>query len=161
MPEVDISSRVYDRLLQRTVSFNDTPDDVIKRLLDEVEGAEPSPNPTGRSHEARRGTPPAAPGSILPISEYWVPILSTLAEAGGSAPASEVIDALEERMAGSFKGRDRDTLRNGEIRWRNRARFARLRMKERGLLSDTSPRGIWEITDSGQAYLESAVRPGV
>src|SRR4051812_41831521 len=40
----------------------------------------------------------------------------------------------------------------GEVRWRNRTRFARLRMKERGLLSDMSPRGIWEMTDAGRGY---------
>lgn len=57
-------------------------------------------------------------------------------------------------MGAVLKERDRETLRNGEVRWRNRARFARLRMKERGLLSDTSHRGIWEITELGRAYLK-------
>jgi restriction endonuclease Mrr len=49
--------------------------------------------------------------------------------------------------------RDFEPLKSGEIRWRNRARFARLRMKELGLLSDSSHRGIWEITESGRQYL--------
>jgi restriction endonuclease Mrr len=56
-------------------------------------------------------------------------------------------------MAEMFTERDREPLRSGGIRWRNRVRFARLRMKEAGLLSDSSHRGVWEMTDMGQAYL--------
>lgn len=40
--------------------------------------------------------------------------------------------------------------------WRNRARFARLRMKERDPLSDASHRGVWEITPLGREYLAQA-----
>jgi len=57
-------------------------------------------------------------------------------------------------MTAAFNSRDLEVLKNGEIRWRNRARFARLRMKERGLLSNESPRGVWEISDIGRAYLK-------
>jgi hypothetical protein len=64
-----------------------------------------------------------------------------------------VIDALEERMSGVLADRDRERLQSGEIRWRNRARFARLRMKERGLISDASRRGVWAISDRGRGYL--------
>lgn len=157
MTLIKLSSSVYQRLLQRSESFDDTPDDVIRRLLDESESSK-ADDPQGVPQVDSRVTP----GSILPIAAYWRPILRILAEAGGAAPAHEVIDALEERMAGEFTERDRDTVRNGEVRWRNRARFARLRMKERDLLSRTSRRGIWEITERGRAYLDSTppeVRP--
>ncbi len=153
MPEIKISSLVYRRLLRRSVSFEDTPNDVLARLLDQAEGTADSSRDGGAS-AFPRAEAPAPPGSILPVGDYWLPILSTIAEAGGSAHANDVIDALEERMGDALKDRDRETLRNGEVRWRNRARFARLRMKERGLLSDTSQRGIWEITPDGRAYLE-------
>lgn len=151
MPEIKISSPVYQRLLRRSISFDDTPNDVIDRLLDQAEGTAASGNDSSAS---LRTEAPAPPGSILPVGDYWLPILSTIAEAGGSAHANDVIDALEERMGDALKDRDRETLRNGEVRWRNRARFARLRMKERGLLSNTSQRGIWEITPAGRAYLK-------
>lgn len=158
MPEIEISSTVYRRLVQRSLSFEDTPDDVIRRLLDEVDGS------SGPDHTVRNASvaadAPAPPGSILPVGDYWRPILDILVEAGGSAPANEVIDALEDRMANEFKDQDLETLRNGEIRWRNRARFARLRMKERGLVSGSSERGIWEITEHGRTYLESAAQVG-
>jgi hypothetical protein len=150
MPEIELSSSVYQRLLRRSVSFDDTPEDVIGRLLDEAEGTIDSDRNDGA---LLQNWAPAPPGSLLPVGAYWLPILGIIAEAGGSAPANAVIDALGERMGDEFKDRDRETLRNGEVRWRNRARFARLRMKERGLLSDTSPRGVWEITELGDAYL--------
>lgn len=149
MPEIELSASVYQRLLRRVVSFDDSPEDVIGRLLDETDG----PTESDSGHGALpRNQAPAPPGSILPVGAYWVPILDFLVEAGGSAPANDVIDALEERMGDELKDRDRETLRNGEVRWRNRARFARLRMKERGLLRDTSPRGVWEISELGDAY---------
>lgn len=151
MPKIELSSPVYQRLLRRSVSFGDTAEDVIGRLLDQVEGgADPVIND---SNALLQNQAPAPPGSLLPIGAYWLPILGIIAEAGGSAPANDVIDALGERMDDVLKDRDRETLRNGEIRWRNRARFARLRMKERGLLRDTSPRGVWEISELGDAYL--------
>lgn len=122
---------------------------MILRLLELVEdddaAAAISP---GLDHSQR-----ANPGSILPEREYWKPILNIIIEAGGSAAASDVIDAVGERMKDAFKARDLDHLKMGEVRWRNRARFARLRMTERGLLSGTSHRGVWEITDAGRKYL--------
>ena len=53
-----------------------------------------------------------------------------------------------------LKQRDYEMLSMGDVRWRNRARFARLRMTEQGLLSATSPRGIWELTDLGRKHLD-------
>jgi hypothetical protein len=66
----------------------------------------------------------------------------------------DVIDALGDRMRSMLTQRDYETLSMGEVRWRNRARFARLRMTERGFLSATSPRGIWELADPGREHLE-------
>jgi len=132
------------------VSFDDQPEDVIARLLDEVEGAAVTDSGRDSDHE---GPSRAAPGSVLPIKAYWVPILQVLVEKEGAAHSNDVIDALEARMAEMFTERDREPLRSGGIRWRNRARFARLRMKEAGLLSDSSHRGVWEITPQGRAFL--------
>jgi len=107
-------------------------------------------------NETRQASSRAIPGSILPEREYWVPILETLVETGGTAAANEVIDVLGDRMRGTLKPRDYESLAMGEVRWRNRARFARLRMTEQGLLSATSPRGVWELTDLGRKHLEDA-----
>jgi len=144
---ISLSETTYIRLFKRASSFEDTAEDVIIGLLDAVEGE------TTASINSRRRVTRAAPGSILPEGEYWRPILSIIDSAGGSARANDVIDALEDRLGDRFTEKDREPLAMGEIRWRNRARFARLRMIERGLLSGDAPRGRWEITDEGRAYL--------
>jgi hypothetical protein len=158
VPYIEVTSETYSRLLRRSESFTDTPDNVIVRLLD---ATVPEPGDSVHSvqrrsvrNKTRQATPRAIPGSILPEREYWVPILEILTEAGGAAPASDVINALGERMRSMLTQRDYETLSMGDVRWRNRARFARLRMTEQGLLSETSPRGIWEVTDSGRTHLK-------
>lgn len=158
VPYIEVTDETYGRLLQRSESFSDTADNVIVRLLDATapDSSSSVHNMQRRSvrNAPRQTTPRAIPGSILPEREYWVPILEILIEAGGAAPANDVIDALGDRMRSMLKRRDYETLSMGEVRWRNRARFARLRMTERGLLSASSPRGIWELTDRGRKYLE-------
>jgi hypothetical protein len=151
--QINLAEKTYQRLLKLVTSFEDQPEDVIIRLLDESEGGDgmtesPSPPPSRPSGPSR-----AAPGSVLPVKEYWVPILQVLEDMEGSAPSNDVIDALEKRMKDVFTQRDFERLKSGEIRWRNRARFARLRMKEQGLISDSSHRGVWAITSLGSAYL--------
>jgi hypothetical protein len=155
MPNTFLSSPTYERLLKRVVSFDDQPEDVIVRLLDEVAGIEGDGSSSIRTPERRSR---AAPGSVLPIEAYFVPILETIERAGGAAPTNDVIDALEERMRDLLTERDHEPQQSGQIRWRSRARFARLRMKERGLLSDSSHRGVWEITAAGRRFLAASGR---
>lgn len=143
MKAVDVSDLNYKRLFDLAESFDDDANSVIGKLLDQAEGNDfPGRNPAHR-----------ATGSILPLGEYWVPILEIVAEAGGAAPAKDVIAALHERLGDKLGEVDEQRVRSGEQRWKNRARFARLRMKERGLLSSPS-RGIWAITDAGHRYLD-------
>jgi restriction system protein len=153
MPSIELSEETYQQLLRLATSFEDRPEDVIRRLLDSSRPDLPAPS-------APRAEVPfrAAPGSVLPVEAYWVPILEVLLEMGGSAPSNDVVDALEERMKDQLTPADHLRLVSGETRWRNRARFARLRMKERGLLSSSSRRGVWEMTQRGRRYLEEESR---
>jgi hypothetical protein len=150
MKEITLSEATLQRLFEQAVSFEDSAETVIKRLLDLAENAGLDP---GKREAEEISFRLRRDGGLLPEGEYWVPILELLDEAGGGARGSDVIDALEGRLSGDLGPRDHDVLSMGEVRWRNRARFARLRMKERGLISSDSPRGIWEITDDGRAYL--------
>jgi Mrr N-terminal domain len=150
MLNIDLSEETYNRLLRQASSFEDTAEDVIERLLDAVDGDDELQVQALKRRRKSRATP----GSILPEGEYWRPILSIIVEAGGSAPASDVIEGLGRRLKSVLTPRDLEPLNMGEVRWRNRARFARLRMTQQGLLSKTSHRGIWEITDAGRDYLK-------
>jgi hypothetical protein len=87
---------------------------------------------------------------LLPESEYELPILLYLSEHGGRAPSREVVEAIGETLADRLTDADRQPLNSGEIRWKSRIAFARLRMVEREELNGDAPRGTWEITDKGR-----------
>lgn len=149
MPKVDLSDDTHRRLLGLVQSFDDTAELVIQRLLDHYEALTSANKLKPQESESLKE------GDLLPEGEYWVPILEILDEEEGRARGSDVIDALERKIGDRLRLRDRDQLKMGELRWRNRARFARLRMKELGLISNQSARGIWEITEKGRDYLST------
>jgi Mrr restriction endonuclease-like protein len=139
MRSVGLSEKTYKRLLKQAESFEDSPETVIERLLDDIE---------------RRGGSEQSRVELLPESEYWLPILEILDESGGQANSKDVIATLGHRLRHRLRTNDYDILKMGEIRWSNRARFARLRMKEMGLIGSESPRGVWEITSKGREFLD-------
>ncbi len=92
-------------------------------------------------------------GQKTPEQEFIVPILQVLQDMGGSGRAVEVLNRVGQRMLGTLNEFDLSTLKTGQLRWRNTTQWARQKMKARGLLAADSPRGIWEITEHGRAYL--------
>jgi len=85
----------------------------------------------------------------LPESEYEIPILQALKEAGGRAPATEVIDRVGALLEGRIQPPDWETLDSGMVRWKNRVQFVRLALVKSGDMKRDSPRGVWEISDQG------------
>lgn len=166
-PSVNIDEEVWEELQAQAEPLVDTPNTVLRRLL----GLLPSDGTNGQvkrgSHDTRRhDNRPAdassgrrrrgsrAPvGSLLPESQYELPILRVLAERGGSAPARDVVDAVGKLVADRLTELDREELPNGGQRWQSRVQFTRLRLKERGLIKSGSPRGLWELADAGAAEL--------
>jgi len=111
--------------------------------------------PKPRKHKAPRYKK-LQHGLRTPEDEFRIPILQTLVELGGAAPMNDVLDKVEIRMSHKLNAYDRQTLPSHPTipRWRNTAQWARAAMVKEGLLSSNSPRGVWEITDSGKKYLE-------
>jgi restriction endonuclease Mrr len=73
---------------------------------------------------------------------------------GGRGQTSKVVERVGEMMDSQLNKWDRQMLASGEdIRWRNRAQWARNAMVKDGLLASDSPRGIWEITEKGHQVL--------
>lgn len=138
------------RLLQADgkVSPDDGPSDVANRRV--RRGRQTVERDRGRHQGEKR--PRARSGTILPEPSYDVPMLEALVEAGGRAPKSEVIDAVGQKVAEILTPVDREMLGNEE-RWKKRIQFRRLKLVEQGLIMRGSPRGIWEITDRGEAKL--------
>ncbi|HLF44629.1 MAG TPA: winged helix-turn-helix domain-containing protein [Acidimicrobiia bacterium] len=174
-PAIEIDDEVYKRLKDEAEPFVDTPNSVLRRLLGlQTERAEFAQEliPTrsdgaelriGRKMAKRKGSRgrrdeqgsrrvPA--GSILPESEYELPLLEALIDAGGQAPSKEVTEAVGRKLAGRLTDLDREPLKSGGIRWENRIQFVRLKMIERGLMIRDTPRGIWAISDDGRRQLE-------
>ena len=151
MPSIDVDAEVYDELKLRAVPFEDTPNSVLRRELGLDDGWASKTARGGPTRATR-----AAVGSILPEGEYEQPILRALVDAGGSAPAKAVTDRVGELLAPRLTAADRELNRSGEVRWRNRVAFSRLRLVERGLLCRGSRRGVWEISPEGRAAVGQA-----
>lgn len=104
------------------------------------------PQSTKKVHRTR-----APKGTLLPKSEYAVPLLDSLVELGGSAPASEVVKRVGKKLENKLTEADLETLNSGEVRWLNRVQFVRLDLIKEGSMVKDSPRGIWEVTDAGRS----------
>jgi hypothetical protein len=149
--EVTLSGEVMEALAARAEGFGETPDSVLRRVLG-VDGGNAAQVPPAPGKRGGR----ASPGSILPEKAYELPILQELVARGGSGHATEVTDAVGERLADKLTEKDREQLDTGDVRWRNRVQFTRLNLKTQKLIADDSPRGLWEITEAGRAAVEAA-----
>jgi hypothetical protein len=150
-PSIDIDDEIFEVLQESAEPFVDTPNTVLRRLLGVDRGKRPPEQPVTATAIKR-----AAPGTLLPESEYELPILRFLEERGGKAPSREVVEAVGTTLDDRLKELDRQPLKSGDIRWENRAAFVRLRLIERGELVKGSPRGTWEISARGRARLRSS-----
>lgn len=170
-PTIRIDDDVFEELKKSAEPFVDTPNTVLRRLLGlavvpDAEGVvEPDRaqalsdrRSSGRKASGRRRKrlPRATRGSTLPDVEYELPILEILRDKGGRAATREVIDALGERLDGRLTSTDHQRLSSGDVRWRNRAQFVRLKMIRQGDMIGGSPRGVWEISKQGAHRLEQS-----
>ena len=172
-PTIRIDKDVFDELKKHAEPFVDTPNTVLRRLLGlgdtdtetyengeldiDAEKRRPKRNASkGQRTQQRRQRakvtrlPRAKTGTILPESEYEIPMLEIISEHGRRAAAREVLDELETRLSGRLTEVDRQELGSGNVRWRNRAQFVRLRLIEEGDMVKNSPRGVWEISEQGR-----------
>lgn len=155
--EIQVDAEVFERLKADAEPFVDTPNSVLRRLLGLESGggsARGAPAKTPRAQTGRSGRRKRAKtGTLLEQEAYFKPILAALNANDGRAPTREVLDEVGEALKDRLTQADRGRISSGGIRWENRAQFARLKMVDRGLLRADSPRGVWEITDAGRAYL--------
>ena len=179
-PTIRIDKDVFGELKKHAEPFVDTPNSVLRRLLGlaATSAAESGSTEAGladgedlvraaagrgrsKTRQRRRRNqgsraPRAKTGTILAESEYEVPMLEIIAEHGGRVAAREVLDELETRLDGLLTDVDRQSLASGNVRWRNRAQFVRLRLIEQGDLVKNSPRGMWELSKQGSKRIASA-----
>jgi len=89
-------------------------------------------------------------------TEFDKPLLESLVALGGKGSAEDVLQNMKVKMGPALKPRDFEVVSSGEERWRNTARWRRNALVKLGFLRTDSPRGIWEISDAGRAWLNRA-----
>ena len=140
----------------------------VKKLQKEWNTIESQSNKRKAVHRKRskKETPTRLErGLRTPEDEFRIPILDALVQLGSLAPIGDVMDQLEKSMADILNEYDWQELPSTPNlpRWRNTAQWTRQSLVENGHLSGDSPKGIWEITDTGREFLvaseESSATP--
>lgn len=110
----------------------------------------------GEAVDADEGHRRLRAGLRTPDVEYYRPILEAITELGGSANLNDVLELVYDKMRDQLNEHDRAPLPSDGVtpRWRNAAQWARYNLRQQGMLRDDSPRGVWEISDQGRAWLE-------
>ena len=161
-PDIRLSDETWRRLQGIAVPLEDTAEDVIRRLIDLHGGLAPGPDGAGSSLPPgpRQPRPPRLPrGTKTSDHAYKPAVLAALQELGGKAKMGEVLAIVERIMAPQLTAVDYERLSSGaDFRWRNSAQWARNLLKDEGLLSGDSRRGVWELSEKGRAYLEAQAR---
>ncbi len=159
MPTIRVDEEVYAALGKRAEPFVDTPNDVLRRLL-ELMPARQSSVAAIRKGEDERVTDSARRFNghrveATPKAVYRRPILEILVEAGGEADVRSVLAKLEQRLGSQHLPGDYARIRSGEVRWENRAKWARKDLQMEGLISSGSRKGFWEVSPAGREWLRT------
>ena len=88
-------------------------------------------------------------------SAYFKPILQVLSQMGGVGQMDEVLERLPKVMKGTLTEVDFEPLAAGSDvpRWWNTAQWAHNSMTQAGLLKIESPRGVWEMSETGHKLI--------
>jgi restriction system protein len=118
-------------------------------MTGQIRGRRPG---TVRRPRTGAGTSPG--GRMMPPQKtIWAAILQALEDAGGRAAANDVVDRVGQLIGHLFPPAAHERDAHGCVRWRHRVHWERFRLVERGLLSSTSPYGVWEISEEGRQWL--------
>lgn len=125
-----------------------------KEELERMLEVEEVPVTSGKGGSRQRGR-----GEHLPMREYFLPLLESLAEMGGKGRAKGVIDKVYEKLKNRLTDVDKEYVPSGtDIRWKNIVRSVHYELVNRGYLRRDSPIGVWELTDKGWEYLRELKR---
>ena len=157
MPTIRIEDDVYEGLKELAEPFVDSPSSVIRTLLEEkgiLKRAAAAPRTaTSKSN---------ASSELTPQSVFENFLLFVLDEDfKGKGDKRSVTQTVIERMSkrGMVSAADLEFVSTGETKAENTISWGRNALKDRGLISDSSPRGIWELTDEGHAAAKKIQLP--
>jgi hypothetical protein len=153
MPTIRIDDDVFEGLKKLAEPFVDTPGAVVRRLLTEkgILQARPKKSLVRATHhpsEEKALTPELTQQAV-----YEQFLLATLdQEFAGRGDKRRITQAILERMVrhGFVSPADLELVATGETRAENTITWGRNALKNRGLISRGSRRGIWELTAEGR-----------
>ena len=114
-----------------------------------------SPNGTGAKRNGNHDLTRLQRGIRTRETAYFKPILQILSQMGGTGDMSEILERIPKVMKGTLGDIDFEPLAaDSELpRWWNTAQWAQSAMVQAGLLKADSPRGVWEMTESGHKLI--------
>lgn len=139
MRTIRIDDEVWKELQKQATPFEDTPNDVLRKVL--------------RLGNKKSKRPSQIVGRTPQVT-YRRAILEVLDEMEGSGQVREILDRVGEEMKDMLDQADYNELSSGMVRWRNTATWERQAMVKEGFLKSDSPHGYWEISDKGREYLQ-------
>jgi hypothetical protein len=145
MPTIRIDDDVFAGLQQLAKPFVDSPNMVIRRLLEErgvLRAAAKAPKSVR-----------LAPDALTPQAVYEDYLLYVLAkEFDGQGHKRDVTHAIVKRMMkdGFIGAADQELVSTGETKAENTITWARNALKQRGQINRASRRGMWELTAAGK-----------
>lgn len=160
MPTIRVDQEVFAGLQRLARPFVDSPNSVIRRLLEEkgvVVVAAPD-----RNRPAAPGR--AAPQGLTPQSVYEQYLLYVLErEFKGRAHKRDATASVVRRMLheGFIGAAEQEMVATGETRAENTLTWSRNALKDRGYIARGSPRGIWELTPEGRLAAKAIALPKV
>jgi hypothetical protein len=128
----------------------------LEKEWDDLEDLRDKATPAVQEIVSKRFFGRSKRGDITSQDDYCAPMLRVLIEMGGSGKTKDVIVKVGEKMKTILKPKDyeKTATRTKELRWQNNTRWARQAMVDDGRLKNTSPTGLWEISDKGRAWLK-------
>ena len=170
MPVIRISDSTWARLKKWAEPLEDTPEDVLSKVLDVAEGKVGARNTTNEkpilatpkvaSYPVRRRFGSHLPrGMRTPNEAFRRPILESLKEFGGQGTMTDVLKSVKDRMKSSFKQADLQRISTGVVRWENTAQWEKRKLVTEGLVESpsVSGRGAWRLTRAGYDELAKIV----
>ena len=91
----------------------------------------------------------------LDFTRFELPVLEALTKLGGNAKPKEAYPVIEQIMglSSSKNPEEYGKYKDGKIKWKNKAAWAREYLKRKGQL-DGRERGVWKITKQGKERVQ-------
>ncbi len=164
MPTIRIEDDVFEGLKLLAEPFVDSPNTVIRRLLaasTTTANATAKPLQLAQYKQKDISPPVKTRGALTPQSTYELYLLHCLQKTEGSATKHDATEAVIAMMKsrGFITAADLVKVQTGETKAANTIAWARNALKDRGLISQDSPRGVWALTDEGKAEALRIVLP--